>query len=99
MAVIDSTSTTAQIEAAYLDNAGYFEDADAAMARRFVTACEAMLRRGGLAGYGVGSQNSRFNPDNLEKSIARARKYVADQAAATAGGAGVIHADFRDFRT
>lgn len=99
MAVLDSTSTTADIEAAYADNAGYLEDADPAMARRFITACEFMLRRGGLAAYGIGSQNSQYRPDNLEKSIARANKFIAGQAGVSAGGAGVLHTSFEDFRT
>ena len=46
VATISSASTTQQITAAYLDNCGYLEDDDLAMARRFVTAVMAMLARG-----------------------------------------------------
>ena len=45
MSTINSTSTLAQIEAAYDDNASYPENNSAAECRLFVTACRILLRR------------------------------------------------------
>jgi hypothetical protein len=43
MSTLNSTSTLAQIEAAYADNASYAEDNSVAKARAFVTACRLLL--------------------------------------------------------
>jgi len=75
MATIDSTSTVAEITAAYLDNCGYYEDGSPTMAKVFVTACEAMLQRG-IAQINDGEQLLRFSTESLEKAIERAKSFV-----------------------
>jgi hypothetical protein len=40
---LSSSSTLAQIEAYYLDNASYHESGDGDMCRRFITACRYLL--------------------------------------------------------
>ena len=45
MATVDSTSTDAEVKAAYDDNASYLEDRSVAKARAFVTAGRILLRR------------------------------------------------------
>ncbi|KPK71193.1 MAG: hypothetical protein AMJ84_06520 [Acidithiobacillales bacterium SM23_46] len=99
MAVIDSTSTTADIEAAYLDNCGYEEDASIVKAQRFITACRAMLRRGGLTGFRVGAQSSTYSPEQLERQILRAKQFIASEATPANGGAGARAFSFAEYRT
>lgn len=43
MAMVDSSSKTAAITAAYLDNISYFEDNSVTMAKAFIGACQEML--------------------------------------------------------
>lgn len=43
MATLDSTSTLAEIEAAYLDNVSYEEDNSTSKATAFITACKMLL--------------------------------------------------------
>lgn len=83
MAVLDSTSSEAAIIAAYMDNCGYYEDSDAAMARRLVTACEAMLSRA-IRVIDAGGQRMEFTTDSLHTSIERAKAFVAARDPASA---------------
>ncbi len=43
MSTLNSSSTLAEIEAAYADNASYCEDASVSKARAFITACRLLL--------------------------------------------------------
>lgn len=45
MSSINSSSTLAQVQAAYDDNASYAEDNDVSKARAFLTACRILMRR------------------------------------------------------
>lgn len=45
MSTLSSSSTLAEIQAAYDDNAPYAEDGDTAMCLTFLTACRMLLRR------------------------------------------------------
>lgn len=45
MATVDSSSTLAQVEAAYDDNSSYLEDNSVAKARAFITAARILIRR------------------------------------------------------
>lgn len=94
MATIDSTSTTAQITAAYLDNCGYYEDASASKARAFITACTAMLARG-MRAIDHGGERLEFSPADLRALITEARKYIAES---TGNAGGVKFASFENFR-
>ncbi|MFQ5493775.1 MAG: hypothetical protein ACE5EX_00175 [Phycisphaerae bacterium] len=97
MATINSTSTTAQIRAAFLDNCGYFEDRSVAMASRFVSAVTAMLVRG-ISVVQDGEHRMEFSPRDLRELASSARRYVAAHAGVAAGGAGIRHVDLRCFR-
>lgn len=94
MATLDSSSTTAEISAAYLDNCGYYEDEDAAMARRFVTACEAMLSRGVTAIEQAG-QRMQFSTGSLESALGRAKEFISGSSGATGGAQFSSFVDFR----
>lgn len=75
MATLDSSSTLAEIEAAYLDNVSYEEDASAPKARAFVTACKMLLllRPSQLAAGG----NVQFGDQaQLRAELERAQQYV-----------------------
>lgn len=98
MATVTSASTTAQIAAAYLDNCGYVEDDDSAMAKRFVTACMAMLKRGVRTIEHAG-ERMEFSPPDLRELIKEANRFIGARAGVAAGGSGVKHASFKDFRT
>lgn len=80
MAVLDSTSSETAIVAAYLDNCGYYEDGSAAMARRLVTACEAMLMRG-MREVDVGGTRMSFTTESLHTSIERAKTFASSRDA------------------
>lgn len=45
MSTLSSTSTLAEIQAAYDNNASWFEDASTTKARAFATACRMLIRR------------------------------------------------------
>ncbi len=98
MATLDSSSTTAEIAAAYLDNAGYFEDGSVSKAKAFVTACTAMMTRG-ITVFEHGGERMEFSPRDLRALSAEAQKYVGSNAGIADGGVGIHHADFREFRS
>jgi hypothetical protein len=96
MATLDSTSTTAEITAAYLDNCGFREDDSAAMARAFITACTAMLARGIRSiSHGFGERLD-FSPEVLRALIQDAQQFIAND---TANAGGVKFVSFEDYRT
>jgi len=97
MATITSSSTTADIAAAYLDNCGYYEDSDADMARRFVTVLTAMLSRG-MTAFQNGEQRMEFSPRDLREMIREARQFVAANSSPADGGAGVTYCDMQNYR-
>ncbi len=97
MATIDSSSTTAQITAAYLDNCGYAEDASVAMAKAFVTACVAMRVRG-ITKLDNAGELMEFSIGGLKELADEARRFINANAGPAAGGSGVKHVDFADFR-
>lgn len=97
MAVVDSTSTEAEIAAAYLDNCGYVEDDSLAMARRFVTACMAMKKRG-LKRFQQGPTEMEFSMESLREDIREARQFITGKTAVGSGGAGYTAVGFTNFR-
>lgn len=98
MATITSSSSTAQISAAFLDNCGYREDGDADMARAFITVCMSMLNRG-ITEVESGSERTEYTPSILMDLSKEAQKYIAQNATVAAGGAGVKFTSFEDFRS
>lgn len=99
---LDSTSTTAEVYAAYADNASYEENDSLSEAKAFVSACRLLLSplhsvkrsaAGGRSGTEV-----ELSQELLQKQLDQAREWVAQKQSAASHG-GVIHADFTDFRT
>jgi hypothetical protein len=97
MAILDSTSTNAEVRAAYFDNCGYFEDSDTAMARRFVTACIAMQSRG-ITSIAHGDERIDLSPKDLRELQKRAEQFAASRLSVDDGGSGTTHVDLREFR-
>lgn len=78
MATLSSTSTLAEVLAAYRDNASYEEDGSVAKARAFITAVRFQLgyaqreRKGGASGA-----EHEFNLEMLREELKDARAFVA----------------------
>lgn len=95
---LSSSSTLAQIEAAYDDNAGYQEVGDVAGCRTFMTACRMLLRRY-VEELQLGNRHRlRFggNLDQLRLELTRAQQWLASNNAANQNQ--VIYPDFSSFR-
>ena len=68
MSTLSSSSTTAQIEAAYDDNASYEEDGSATKAAAFITACRLLIRRL-IADGNTQTSGIRFDRVRLQAEI------------------------------
>jgi hypothetical protein len=99
MSSLSSTSTDAEVYAAYDDNASYAEDVSAAKARAFTTAVRILLRRL-PAEAGTREGNVRFSPETLRKELEEARDWlIANGSAASGSGAPVaVRAGFNNYR-
>jgi len=97
MATLDSSSTQAEIEAEFADTVSWFEDRDLDKARRFVTACGFMIRRG-LRAAQKGDERLEFDLTQLKTWRDEAATYVASRTSPHDGGLGVLQRDLRYFR-
>ena len=97
MASLDSTSTDAEVTAAYMDNCGHREDDSATKAAAFVTACTAMMVRG-ISRFQHGEEAMHFSLEDLRALTKEAQAFVREKAGVSGGGAGALHADLRNFR-
>lgn len=95
MASITSSSTLPEIRAEYLETASYEEDGDVSKARRFITACRALLVMLPASAMHQNLSQFSFSIEQITAELKAAQRYVA--AASTTSGA-VRHADFTDFR-
>lgn len=96
MSALSSTSTLADIEAAYDNNASYAENGSLTEARSFASACRLLLRRV--------PQNAAKDGESLQTTIAliqeelrKAEEWISIKAAVTSGG--VKRASLRGFRS
>lgn len=79
MSTLTSTSTLAEVKAAYDDNASYEEDSSVTKARSFITACRFLIRRlpqrakhGGTSG----GEEIEIDMTTLEKQLSEAQKWI-----------------------
>jgi len=99
---ITSSSTLAQVRAAYEDAAHYEEDGSATQARALITAANVLILR--LSSEAAeGSERVRLDENlrQLRQAIEDARAYIAsnpDTTGSTGAGAGVRHVSFENFR-
>lgn len=82
MSALSSSSTDAQVWAAFDDNASFEEDGSAGKAAAFITACMILLRRMPRR-FDTDGQSAEFNSDQIQSELDRARRFVA---AARGGG-------------
>ena len=99
MASVTSSSTVAEIEAAYIDNGSYVEDASASKCRAFITAARALLIR--LPSTATkGANTLSFNLENIKDELKSAQAWL--EARDTTGddlpGPAVTYAQFRTSR-
>jgi hypothetical protein len=96
---LSSSSTLAEVEAAYDDNASFEEDRDVTKCRAFMTAVRILLRRNPEEA-GTRESNAKFRMDLLADELKRAQQWLAanDTGSAGASGPSVIHQDFSSFR-
>lgn len=100
MSTLSSASTTEEVQAAYDDNASYFEDGSLEKARIFVTACRILLRRIPKSSARGGSALT-LTIDLVQQELDKAQQFLADAGGlplAPVAGSQIRHADFRGFR-
>ena len=96
MSTLTSSSTDAEVNAAYDDNASYAEDSSATKAAAFITACRFLLRRmAKTAGHGPATLT--LSPELVLQEMRAAQAWLA--ANPTDTNAGVIHYSFNEMRT
>lgn len=91
MSTLTSSSTDAEVEAAYDDNSSWYEDGSVAKAKAFVTACRILIRRCATAMY-HGANRVEFDIPLLRAELEQAAAFVQ----ANGGGTGprVTRVDF-----
>jgi hypothetical protein len=99
MASLTSASTIAEIEAAYMDNAGYAEDRSPAMARAFVTACRFLLLKRPTEA-GSGTDRLVLSPEQIAGQIKSAEEWLAvnDVSDTSQTGPRVTRASFQNWQ-
>ena len=93
---LSSTSTYAEVQASYRDNASYREDASRAKALAFITACVFLAELTPISGSRDGQSTTR------ESLMAQQRKaedwLIANPGTSGSGSLRVRFGDFQDFR-
>lgn len=93
MSTINSTSTDADIRAAYLDNCTYSEDGSVDKAKAFVSACRAMIVRG-ITVIDQAGERLEMSPPALQREITEANRFVGLNSAGR-----TVFRDLRSFRS
>ena len=99
MSTLTSASTITAIEAAYLDNASYEEDASVAKAKAFVTACRFLLLKRPTESEFAGTSRMRWTPELWQQEMKAAQAWLPTQAGASGATDNVSHPDFTYFRS
>lgn len=93
MASLSSSSTDAQVKAAYDDNAAFWESV--AKCKAFMEACTILFRRLPAQGAAAGAL-AEFRLNDVKEMFIEAKRWLA--ANDTTSGAGIRHVDFTGFR-
>ena len=96
MAALSSSSTDAQVWAAYDDNAAYDVDESVSKAEAFIEACRILLRRRPNQ-VSVDGTSTTFEAGAIQEALNDARKWLATNNTSANGGS-VRHLDFRNLR-
>lgn len=102
MSTLTSSSTRAEINAAYLDSASYEEDGSVIKAKAFITACRFLLlpkiTPSRSAGPGDGGE-VEFDLEAVKAQLESAQQYVAANDSSSYEGFGTVkHVDFTGLR-
>jgi len=91
--------TIAEVEAVYLDNCGYAEDASTTKAKAFQSAVRALILLSATA-MAKGSNSVSFSREMLADELSNVTKWIAMHPATDfdRGGPNVTYADFRGSR-
>ena len=93
---LSSSSTYAEVWAAYDDNASYQEDASRTKALAFITACRLLRRRLPISAARDGQAITR---ESLGEEVAKADAWLAANPGSTGSGSTRVRfGDFQDFR-
>lgn len=96
MSSLSSSSTDAEVWAAYDDNASYQEDTSRSKASAFITACRILARRLPISADRDGQSVSR---ESLREEVGQAMAWrAANPGSSGSGSTRVRFGDFRDFR-
>jgi len=95
MSTLTSSSTFADVKAAYDDNASYVEDDSATKAAAFVTACRFLLRQLPKLAMQGGTNQVQMSPELIRDEMRDAHQWLASKR--TRGG--VVHPDFSNLRS
>lgn len=96
MSTLSSSSTLAQVEASYDDNASWTEDKSTAKARAFVTAARMLLRRLPSSSQ-KGSNALTFRLDLIRQELAEAQTFLQAHDATQLPGPLVTRSSFQNF--
>jgi hypothetical protein len=94
MASLDSSSTLAEIEAAYLDNVSYEEDNSTAKAAAFITACKMLLLKR-PSSLSAGGSVTFGSQSDIRAELEAAQRWLSQSQE----GGSVKHLDFRNVRS
>lgn len=99
MPYLDSSSTYAEVEAAYRDNASYDVQNNVEMARFFIDACRQLLERM-RARMKTGEGEVEQESDAIQKMLDNALTWLSrnDSSSTTRAKSSVVHLDFRQYR-
>ena len=79
MSTLGSSSTLAEVQAAYDDNASYREDADTTKAAAFITACSILMRRIPRSAESGGRERIEHELVRIENERNRAEIWLRSQ--------------------
>lgn len=97
MSTLSSASTDAQVEAAYDDNASWFEDQSVTKAKAFVTAGRMLLRRL-YSSQAKGGNSLTFRIDLIKQEVDEAMEFVRKHDSTFLTGPRVTRGSLFNFR-
>jgi hypothetical protein len=97
MSALTSTSTLAEVSAAYDNGASYLEDGSVSKAKAFITACRFLIRRY-TTGASVAGSSIQRDLKLIQSEMQAAIQFVADNGGFTIAGADSCATSIADLR-
>ncbi|MEY2855666.1 MAG: hypothetical protein RL030_2798 [Pseudomonadota bacterium] len=95
--MVDSSSTLAQVEAAYDDNADYRDSSSVTKARLFAQACRILVRRY-VSGIAIDGASTSRNVDLIKQQLSDVDGWLDGNDTARSSSGSVV-LDFREARS